>query len=281
MTQLNANVWSLLEHTDAMREQGLPLKRSVLLEGPYGTGKTLAAFLTAQRAVANNWTFIFVRPNKDNLNDAMATAQLYQPSVVFFEDIDTTGSPDTNASELLDVFDGIQAKGTEILAVLTTNHADRIHKGLVRPGRLDAVIHIGALDQAGIERLIYSIVPSRQLPKNLDMDSIYESMEGYMPAFVKEAIDRAIRYNLARNEGKFTQLSSDDFVQAGNGLRDQLNLMEGAREEFVQPTLDATLRAAVRNELGNFKIVTSPETMKLAEDEGFDWGAIFSENPSK
>lgn len=255
LTQLDANIWSLVEHTDAMRENKLPLKRAILLEGPYGTGKTLAAYLTAQRAVEHGWTFIFVRPGKDDLGEAMATAQLYQPSVVFFEDIDITSTPDQDVSNLLDLFDGIQAKGTEIVAVLTTNHADRIHKGLVRPGRLDAVIHIGELDAPGIEKLIRATVDEKWLPETLDLDPIASAMEGFMPAFVKEAIDRAVRYSIARNDGHPSALTNDDFINAGLGLRPQLDLMNGAKEEVERPALDTSIRNAVAEVLGDFRVV--------------------------
>lgn len=255
LTQLDANVWSLIEHTEAMRNNRLPLKRAVLLEGPYGTGKTLAAYLTAQRAEANNWTFIFVRPGKDSLTEAMATAQLYQPSVVFFEDVDVAQESGTNISQLLDVFDGIQAKGTEIVAVLTTNHADKIHKGLVRPGRLDAVIHIGELDATGVERMIRANVDEQWLPAEIDAEGIHEAMQGFMPAFVKEAIDRATRYTIAKNDGNPGPLSNQDFIDAALGLRPQLDLMNDALEDFSRPPLDAAVSDVVRRTMGNFKIV--------------------------
>src|SRR6185436_54082 len=97
-------VWTLLEHTQRMRELGMPLKRAVLFEGDYGTGKTLGAFLTAQIAVDNGWSFHYCRPGRDNIEEVMQTARLYQPSVVFFEDVDTlteSGDRDT-VSRLLD-----------------------------------------------------------------------------------------------------------------------------------------------------------------------------------
>lgn len=232
--QLSAQLWSLLRHTESMRKHAVPLKRAVLLHGPYGTGKTLAAFLTAQEAVANKWTFVYCRPGKDDLDEVMATARLYQPAVVFFEDVDSIGEGDSTDRDsvvrLLDLFDGIQAKGTELVAVLTTNHPEKIHKGMIRPGRLDAVIKISDLDAGGIERMIRSVVPKDTLQEPLLIDPIAEAMEGYLPAFVKEAIDRAVRYSIARNNGEIDSLATQDFVHAANGLRDQLEMMEGAAE---------------------------------------------------
>lgn len=248
MDQLDANVWSLLRHTDVMRESGLPLKRSVLLHGPYGTGKTLAAYLTAQQAVSNGWTFIFVRPGKDKLSDAMATAKLYQPAVVFFEDVDVTSNPEMDVSHLLDIFDGIQAKGTELVAVFTTNHAERIHKGLVRPGRLDAVVEIGELDVPGIERLIRATVDEQWLPTDLDVEAIAAEMVGFMPAFVKEAIDRTIRYSIART-GQQSRLTNADFIKAARGLQPQLALMLGAADTVTRDPLTESLKKVVRDVL--------------------------------
>lgn len=242
LMQLDANVWSLLEHTEAMRTNRLPLKRAVLLHGPYGTGKTLAAFLTAKKAIANDWTFVYCRPGKDNLHEVMQTARLYQPAVVFFEDVDTVSDPDgsgrDSVSRLLDVFDGIQAKGTELMAVLTTNHPEKIHKGMVRPGRLDAVIEIGALDQSGVGRMINALVPADNLDMDLNLADIYDSMEGFLPAFVKEAIDRATRYSISRNGGKMDRLTTADFVGAAEGLRPQLDMMTEAKEEGQGVTIE-------------------------------------------
>jgi transitional endoplasmic reticulum ATPase len=256
--QLDANVWSLIRHADTMRELGVPLKRSALLEGPYGTGKTLAAYLTAQIAEQCGWTFIYCRPGKDNLEYVMATAQLYQPSVVFFEDVDAiaqTGQED-QVTRLLDMFDGINAKGTEIVAILTTNHKEKIHKGMVRPGRLDCVIHIGALDLNGIQRMVAATVPAKMLePINDEQwQAIYTAMDGFLPAFVREAIDRTVRYSVARNEGQPGRLVWQDFVAAAVGLRPQLDLMEGASDTANRDSISDAIQRTVRSTLESTKL---------------------------
>lgn len=257
LRQLNANVWALIEHTDLMRELGEPLKRAVLLEGPYGTGKSLAAFLTAQKAEANGWTFLFVRPG-DDLDAAMRTAQLYAPAVVFFEDIDVVaeaGDP-AKVSKLLDSFDGIGAKGAEVIAILTTNRKDKIHKGMLRPGRLDAVISINALDAEGVEKLIKAKVPADML-RVINYPEVYGAFKTFTPAFAAEAISRAKRFAIARAGKRPDFLTTADFVGAAQSLLPQLELMQSADEEKTTPTLDKALRETVAQVVDAVQFVDS------------------------
>lgn len=260
MTQLNANLWSALEHTDQWRKLGVPLKRAVLVEGPYGTGKTMAGLLTAQRAVANGWTYVLVRPGVDSLFNALRTARIYAPAILWFEDFDTVGGTDGDAmdvSRVLDALDGASAKGSEVMAGFTTNHVDRLHRGVMRPGRLDAVIHIGNLDAAGIERLIKVCVPEHLLSPEVDYRVVFKAFADFPPAFAKEAINRAMIYSLARNGGMPDLVGTADLVAAGNGLRSQLDLMEAASEHGTQPTVDGILRGIVEGVGTSLKLPSS------------------------
>ncbi len=246
--QLQANLWTLLEQTQVNRDLGLPLKRAVLVHGEYGTGKTLAAYITGQKAVANGWTFVYCRPGKDDLDYVFQTARLYQPAVVFFEDVDTVsqaGEGQDAVTTLLDTFDGVEAKGTELVAILTTNHVDRIHKGMVRPGRLDAIIHISSLDGPGVRKLIEANLPAKLLGKWLDWDAIAEAMEDFTPAFVKEASDRTLRYGITRVGGAPERLMTDDFERSADGMREHLRLMDDAVDLIQSDPLGGVMRREI------------------------------------
>lgn len=256
MTQLDTNMWSLLRYSTEMRKNRLPLKRAVLLEGKYGTGKTLAGQLTAKEAEENGWTFILARTGKDNLNQVLQTAQLYAPAVVWYEDIDIVakGKSNEQVSRLLDSLDGITNKGVEILAGFTTNHIEEIQKGVLRPGRLDSVIHVGELDNAGFEKLIKSVIRV-ELRGEIDYLKVAESMHGYLPAFAKEAIDRAIRYSISRNQGAPDLITTQDLVNAADGLRRQWLLMEEANEGVPVSTLDGVFRGVVEEAIQGVAIL--------------------------
>lgn len=249
LAQLEANIWTMMRKTTLVRKRKLPLKRAVMLHGPYGTGKTLAAFITAQIAVDNKWTFIYCRPGVDDLTTVLATARLYPPAIVFAEDLDTVekkaaGDVDV-VSKLLDAFDGITAKGAEVMMVLTTNHPERINKAMLRPGRLDAIVEIGELDESGIRRMIEALVPQTEREPNLGYTAIHEAMQGFLPAFVKESIDRAIMYAISRDDAT-TRLATMDFVRAATGLRPQLDMMSEAAEAKTAPRLDTMFRETIR-----------------------------------
>lgn len=251
MTQLEASVWAQLRHTEQFQKQGIPLKRAVLLFGPYGTGKTLAASLTGQEAVANGWTFLKARPGRDDLAQVLQTARLYQPACVFYEDVDQIADAGVESgaaiSRLLDDFDGIEAKNTKIMVVLTTNHPERIHKGMARPGRLDAMIEINELDVHGVEKLVRSRIKPDQLSEDVDWDAVFEAAEHYKPAFVTEFADRSMRYVIVRSGGELNghRITTADLCNAASSLRPQFELMEGAKDVRDRDTLTDALRGAV------------------------------------
>lgn len=291
LRQLGANVWSLLDYSDVMRAENIKLKRSVLLEGPYGTGKSLGGLLTAQRAERNGWTFILVRPGQDDLADSLKTAQLYAPAVVWFEDVDTVsvGATATDMSKILDMLDSVTTKGVEVLAGFTTNHVDRLPKGVLRPGRIDAIIHIGGLDETGYRKLTESIIRAELLGdidygavakafdyreladgENVTIDGIevvkdgkvvqsgYGYVlredgkvvhEGFLPAFAAEAIERAQRY-VIEETGKPGVIETRHLVDSAKGLYRQRELMAAAEEGVLRvPSLDAAFGNVVRSQI--------------------------------
>lgn len=255
--QLDTNMWSLIRHSQEMRDNGIPLKRAVLVEGPYGTGKTLAGMLTAQEAVQHGWTFILARPGQDDVEEVLKTAQLYAPAVVWYEDIDNIAEGDNKVqiSKLLDTLDGAQSKNKEVLAGFTTNHVSKIQKGILRPGRLDAVIHIGDLDAAAFEKLIK--VTLGTLVGEVDFTKVAEAYKGFLPAFATEATNRAKMYAISRNGGKPGLIDTQDLVNAADGLRPQLELMTDAKEGATRPNLEAALEVIITDVHNRTQLVHS------------------------
>jgi transitional endoplasmic reticulum ATPase len=256
---LNAALFSPLQFPDAYRAEKIALKRAVLLHGPYGTGKTSVGLMIARIAVAGGWTFVMARPGRDAVEDVLATARLYAPAVVWVEDVDTDTGGATSpkaVSSMLDAFDGINSKHDgEIIVAMSTNHIDRVPPGMLRPGRLDYVIEIGALDRPGAERLIRVAVAEGKLAADVDFDAVYAQMTGFLPAFVRATADRARSHAIHRTGGRNDYvLTTEDLVNAAISLHPQLKLHQGATEPKELPTLDAVVKGLVTSGADGMRI---------------------------
>lgn len=258
-----AGVFGLIRHTDASRRANLSTKRAVLAFGPFGTGKTSLGWMTAQECVENGWTFIKVNAKDiEALRQAVQTAALYGPAVLFVEDIDryTPKSTDVDAmSELLEIFDGVDAKSKKLLMVMTTNHIERIPPGMLRPGRLDYVVEIAGLDRQGTEDLIRAVVPAEMLDADIDFDAVYAEMSDWEPAWIKGAASRATELALARLGGSLAfKLDTSDLVLSARSYATQLELMNAALEGTPVNKLDETLSevvsAAARKAVDGMKV---------------------------
>jgi transitional endoplasmic reticulum ATPase len=146
-----------IKYPEACRKIGVPLKRGALLEGPFGTGKTLTAYQMAAHGTKNGFTFIYLMDVRD-LDLAMRFAEHYAPAIVFAEDIDQVarvGMRDkAEINKITNILDGVDAKKKEIFVVFTTNFKSAIDGVFIRPGRIDAVVTLHPPDRDAAVRLI-------------------------------------------------------------------------------------------------------------------------------
>jgi len=273
--ELDASIWSAIRDRGVLESLGQKVKRAVLLEGEFGTGKSLAIGLTAQEASRYGWTTIIVRPGRDSITDAFRMARMYGPAVICVEDVDTIASASEEAaqiSHILELFDGVESKHQKVMVVLTTNHPQLLQKGLVRAGRLDAVIRVGTPDAAGIRKLIEVNLPSSLLSGEIEWEPITTALAGYLPAFIVEAATRALRFAVARTPGwerpeaadalltpaqeaqnqalmDGLRLTTSDLVQSAESLKAHLELMNGAKTGEVRPSVDSAIGRVVEKTL--------------------------------
>ena len=230
-TELNAHVFRIIRSTDQIKKERMPIKRTILLHGKFGTGKTLTALLAANICTENGWTFMNVRPG-DSIVEALNFAKAYQPCLVFFEDIDqeTDGERDGSINQILNTVDGLLSKNSEVMCILTTNNADKIEKAMMRPGRIDAVIEMGTMDRDSMSKLIQNHL-NHSINGNIDWDRLMKLAEGYTPSFITEACNRAQLYAMDRSNGDgMPELTQEDLEGALTGLRSQYELMNQDRE---------------------------------------------------
>lgn len=222
---------------DTVREVG-SWKRGVLLHGKYGTGKTLAALVAAKKAVAQGITFVYA-DNPQDFAEVVRFASMYSENgaIIFAEDIDrlVTGQRSFQVDQILNIIDGIESKGHELMIVLTSNRVDKVQEAALRPGRLDAVIHVEPPDAEAVEKLIRKVAGAL-IPADEDLTAVRGQLEGQIPAVVKEVVKRAklaaIR-NTKRGE-RVTHLTEFDLIVAAKSMADQIKLLSGQKDEPEQ-----------------------------------------------
>jgi len=171
--ELQRAVLMRFRHGALVAKYGLKPKRSVLLWGPPGTGKTMLA-----RALANQLSaisrscrarFASIKPgslnsmwfgqSERNYREIFRAARAAGecdpdiPVVLYFDEVDAIGAARSHAGARVDdrvltafmaELDGLESRGN-VIVVASTNRRDALDPGLTRPGRLgDCVIHVPA-----------------------------------------------------------------------------------------------------------------------------------------
>lgn len=234
--QIVTSIWTPIERTAECRAHGIPLKRGVLLEGPYGCGKTLTAYVTAKKASTNGWTFIYL-DRVTGLREALQFASRYAPAVVFAEDIDRIldGERDVKVDDVLNIIDGVDSKGAELITILTTNFVEKIEKAMLRPGRLDAVISVKAPDAEAAKRLV-RIYARGRLAEGEDLTEVGTELAGHIPAVIREAVERSKLYAISHTKkGETLHLTGQDVAAAARGMKNHLELIKGKTEPVLTP----------------------------------------------
>lgn len=205
-SDIEVNIWAPIKNTEACRAARIPLKRGILLEGPYGVGKSLCARATAAKACEHGWTFINLA-HVDNLAQALKLAERYAPAIVFAEDIDRVlSSRDDAANDIVNTLDGVVSKTSEIITVLTTNHVENISQVMLRPGRLDAIISLEAPDAVTAEKLI-RLYARGLLKDGEDLSQVASKVAGMIPASIREMVERSKLNMIALGEKRITNVA--------------------------------------------------------------------------
>ena len=263
------NLFTPIQRLPDLVAHGIPFKRGVLLGGVFGTGKTLAAKVASKYAVQNNITYIYVT-RADELQEALQFATQYQsPGVVIFcEDIDRVmdGQRSVKMDDILNVIDGIDAKNTNIMVVLTTNFLNKINPAMLRPGRLDAVIEITPPDGPAVQRLL-RFYGGDYIQPGEDLKEVGEKLAGEIPAVVQEVVKRAKLAQLTRTPAgeQIRTIKADALLEAAITMTAQLALLNHKQVVRAELSLGEQLEQAVTRAMnGTSKAVG--KTHILAEE---------------
>lgn len=201
---IDTNKW--LKNRDWFLDRGLPYKRGILLYGTGGTGKSsFAKALGMKFGIPVHQLYLSNMTDSDFKN-AWNSAATSSPSIVLLEDFDSVFCKRTpvnpkcvlNFDTVLNTISGIQ-ENSGIILIITTNHIENIDNAIgvmnddgvsTRPGRIDKVIHLHAMNKENRIKLANKIL--RTWPEIID--EVVDATDGYTPAQVQETcIQRALQ----------------------------------------------------------------------------------------
>ncbi|GAA1252624.1 ATP-dependent zinc metalloprotease FtsH [Pseudonocardia aurantiaca] len=188
---------------------GAKIPKGVLLYGPPGTGKTLLARAVAGEAGVPFYTIsgsdfveMFVGVGASRVRDLFEQAKQNSPCIIFVDEIDAVGRQrgaglggghderEQTLNQLLVEMDGFDARGGIIL-IAATNRPDILDPALLRPGRFDRQIPVGAPDMAGRKAILAVHSKGKPFAHDVDFDSLAKRTVGMSGADLANVINEA------------------------------------------------------------------------------------------
>jgi transitional endoplasmic reticulum ATPase len=232
------NVWTHIRHTAKVKADGTPIKRTVVLSGIYGTGKSMGCAVTAKLAQEHGWTVIYL-DDTARLADALENAKRWQPCLLIAEDIDRVAEERTeSANTIFNTLSGVLSASNDVMVMLTTNHPERIDQAMLRPGRIDALIEVTPPDAEAVQRLIH--LYGRGLIKHGEkLDTVGAMLAGQIPATIREVVERS---KLARIAHGVALVDEASLIAAVHSMGPQLAYLN-ADKEPKQSSLERALKS--------------------------------------
>ena len=198
---------------------GAKIPKGVLLYGPPGTGKTLLARAVAGEAgvpfysiSGSDFVEMFVGVGASRVRDLFEQAKANAPAIIFVDEIDAVGrhrgaglggghdEREQTLNQLLVEMDGFDVKGGVIL-IAATNRPDILDPALLRPGRFDRQIAVGAPDVIGREAILKVHAKGKPFAADVDLGVIARRTPGFTGADLANVINEAALLT-ARNNGR-------------------------------------------------------------------------------
>lgn len=250
-----------ITRADECKAKGIPLKYGTLLAGPYGTGKTLAAFKIAKDAIANNWSFIYLKEPK-LLAQTLKMSQTLDNNghgiIIFLEDVDqiVTGNRDAQMQDILNTLDGGDTKHMNVICIFTTNHLEKINETFLRGKRIGSVIHMEHLDAKTARQFIEYTFKDEYTLAPEGLDEVCAEIESYeiVPAFMAEITEKVKAHMVFEDN---TQITATHIRASLKSYLTQVGLArtkpsnESATERFARSFREVMLEVGVVKEIAD------------------------------
>ena len=211
-------------------ELGARIPRGVLLVGPPGTGKTLLAKAVSGEAgvpffsiSGSDFVEMFVGVGASRVRDLFEQAKKASPSIVFIDEIDAVGrhrgaglggghdEREQTLNQLLVEMDGF-GDNQGVIIIAATNRPDILDPALLRPGRFDRQVVVGAPDVKGREDILVVHTRKKPLDEDVNLSVIAKTTAGFSGADLENLSNEAALLSARREKQKIGMKEFEDAI---------------------------------------------------------------------
>ena len=220
-----SEIVEFLRDPDRFKQLGAKIPKGVLLVGPPGTGKTLLARAVAGEAnvaflsiSGSDFVELYVGVGASRVRDLFEQAKRVAPAIVFIDEIDAVGRQrgaglggghderEQTLNQLLVEMDGFSAN-EGVIVIAATNRKDILDPALLRPGRFDRQIYVGAPDWRGRLAILQVHARKKPLADNVDLPAVAKATAGFTGADLANLLNEGAL--LAARRGKAASSQQD------------------------------------------------------------------------
>lgn len=218
-----SEIVEFLRDPDRFKQLGAKIPKGVLLVGPPGTGKTLLARAVAGEAnvaflsiSGSDFVELYVGVGASRVRDLFEQAKRVAPAIVFIDEIDAVGRQrgaglggghderEQTLNQLLVEMDGFSAN-EGVIVIAATNRKDILDPALLRPGRFDRQIYVGAPDWRGRLAILQVHARKKPLADNVDLPAVAKVTAGFTGADLANLLNEGALLAARRGKAAISQ----------------------------------------------------------------------------
>ena len=218
-----SEIVEFLRDSDRFKQLGAKIPKGVLLVGPPGTGKTLLARAVAGEAnvaflsiSGSDFVELYVGVGASRVRDLFEQAKRVAPAIVFIDEIDAVGRQrgaglggghderEQTLNQLLVEMDGFSAN-EGVIVIAATNRKDILDPALLRPGRFDRQIYVGAPDWRGRLAILQVHARKKPLADNVDLPAVAKATAGFTGADLANLLNEGALLAARRGKAAISQ----------------------------------------------------------------------------
>ncbi|MEG2246237.1 MAG: ATP-dependent zinc metalloprotease FtsH [Peptostreptococcaceae bacterium] len=199
---------------------GARIPKGILMVGPPGTGKTYLSRAVAGEAgvpffsiSGSDFVEMFVGVGASRVRDLFEQAKKNAPAIIFIDEIDAVGRKrgaglggghderEQTLNQLLVEMDGFGVN-QGIIIMAATNRPDILDPALLRPGRFDREVVVGAPDVKGREAIFKVHSNNKPLADDVNVSVLARRTPGFTPADIENIMNEAAILTARKREKK-------------------------------------------------------------------------------